>query len=174
MLPETTSLVYTGPFPARWSGWNFEHLINDTFVSTTVFLHKGILLCIFAGIKPITFRSLTQAAWLCFSSCLRVSSIQVQSGQWKGALDLCILSHQNGKWWRADFFCVCVPTDGEDDRGAGHGRLGVQPRLDQRRCHAATRQPERGGKAAVDVSRPQLDPPTVRFCDKKCIFSWHK
>lgn len=107
MLPETTSHVYTGPFPARWSGWNFEHLINDTFVSTTEFLHKGIFLCIFAGIKPITFRSLTQAAWLCFSSCLRVSSIQVQSGQWKGALDLCILSHQNGKRWRAVFFFLC-------------------------------------------------------------------
>lgn len=75
MLPETTSHVYTGPFPSRWSGWNFEHLINDMFVSTTEFLHKGILLCIFAGIKPITFRSLTQAAWLCFSSCLRDSSI---------------------------------------------------------------------------------------------------
>lgn len=86
-------------------------------------------------------------------------------------LDLCILAHLSGNC----FVCLC--TDGEDNRGARTWGLSDQPRPDQLCRHPATRQPERGGAAAVDVSGPQLDAPTVskpysiRQSEMKCIRS---
>lgn len=73
--------------------------------------------------------------------------------------------------------CVCVCVDGKDNRGTSTGSLSVQPRPDQLCRHPATRQSERGGAAAVDVSGSQLDTPTVsssyriRQCNMKHILS---
>lgn len=59
------------------------------------------------------------------------------------------------------FYVVWVCADGENNRGTGSRGLGVQPRLDQLCGFPATKQPERGGEAAVVVPGDQLDAPTV-------------
>lgn len=92
-----------------------------------------------------------------------------------GVLDLVTLAHLNGTHHAImllSFFlmCLCDP-DGEDHRRPSTGSLGVQPRHDQL-CHlTATRHPEWGGEAAVGLTGPQLESPTVCKITMKHIIS---
>lgn len=122
----------------------------------------------FTGIKHVTIRCHKQPGCVLVHVYVHLLSTR-PIGTMKGCTWFFLAVAPEWKqvtWW---LFCVRMPADGEDNRGACHGSLGVQPRPDQRCRHAATRQPESGGEAAVDVSRSQLDPPTVRWCNTKCI-----
>ena len=74
----------------------------------------------------------------------------------------CLLLQTESSGFVLWYLHVC--TDGEDNWGTSYGSLSVQPRHDQLCHHPATRQPERRGEAALDVSGSQLDTPTVSTC----------
>lgn len=74
----------------------------------------------------------------------------------------CLLLQTESSGFVLRYLHVC--TDGEDNWRTSYGSLSVQPCHDQLCHHPDTRQPERRGEAAVDVSGSQLDTPTVSTC----------